>query len=120
MAKSWDNLSADYRDRLSRKGITKAGYESGSQSVTAARGHANTPEHPKEALKNKEKYDKYLKKKQSEHNRKKTILSAEERAKAYYDKPEQRRTKPYWPEHEETAFWNEYRKLGGLSISSHA
>jgi hypothetical protein len=102
---------------LSRKGITKQGYESGSQSVTAARGHANTPEHPKDALRHPGKYESYLDKIKKQRKRDRTLLSAAERAQKYYDSPENRRQKPYWPDDEETAFWNEYRSLQGLPVS---
>lgn len=54
----WASLSSDYRTRLLRKGITQEAYESGA-SLTAARGHANTPEHPEDAARNPSKYQKY-------------------------------------------------------------
>lgn len=43
--RGWDALSKSYRDRLSRKGITRASYERGG-SLASARGHGKTPEHP--------------------------------------------------------------------------
>lgn len=116
MAKSWDNLSQNYRDRLSRAGITKSGYESGSQSVTGARGHAKTPEHPQDVYKNKEKYRDYIEKKKEKVKRDGTLRTARERAERYASKPENKRKKPYWPATEETAFWNEYRNLMGLPV----
>lgn len=54
----WASLSSDYRARLLRKGITQEAYESGV-SLKAARGHANTPEHPEDAARNPSKYKKY-------------------------------------------------------------
>lgn len=44
-AAKWDALSASYRARLERRGITRARYLSGVP-LAAARGHAITPEHP--------------------------------------------------------------------------
>lgn len=55
----WNSLSSDYRTRLLRKGITQEAYEAGA-SLKAARGHAETPEHPEEAAKNPQKYKKYV------------------------------------------------------------
>lgn len=43
--KGWDQLSAKYRARLERNGISKSGYERGD-SIRSARGHAKTPERP--------------------------------------------------------------------------
>lgn len=45
--KGWDELSANYRKRLERGGITKTQYASGA-SLKKARGHEKTPEHPTE------------------------------------------------------------------------
>jgi hypothetical protein len=60
--KGWDSLSSSYRDRLSRKGITRERYERGHK-LDVARGHAETPEHGlKQAQKNPVKYRKYLNK----------------------------------------------------------
>src|SRR5260370_22176318 len=60
--KGWDSLSSAYRDRLSRKGITKEGYERGHK-LDVARGHAETTEHGlKQAQRNPVKYRKYLNK----------------------------------------------------------
>jgi hypothetical protein len=47
-ARNWDTLSAAYRKRLERAGITKRQYESGA-SLEKARGHGQTPEHPERA-----------------------------------------------------------------------
>lgn len=44
--KGWDSLSPGYRKRIESAGLTRADYEAG-QSLQRARGHANTPEHPK-------------------------------------------------------------------------
>lgn len=46
--KPWASLSPAYRDRLARKGITPEMHAAG-ESIRAARGHAHTPEHPREA-----------------------------------------------------------------------
>jgi len=43
--KGWTALSANYRARLERHGITKTKYEAG-ESIRAARGHSKTPERP--------------------------------------------------------------------------
>jgi hypothetical protein len=60
-ARNWESLSAAYRERLSRSGITKVAYESGAP-VTAARGHAKTPERPSRAAKNPDRYPEYTRK----------------------------------------------------------
>ena len=44
--KGWANLSANYRARLTRHGITQSGYESG-ESLQRARGHAAKPGQPR-------------------------------------------------------------------------
>lgn len=41
--KGWTALSAGYRSRLEKAGISRKDYESG-QSIRKARGHENTPE----------------------------------------------------------------------------
>lgn len=62
--KGWESLSASYRDRLSRNGITKERYERGHK-LDVARGHATTPEHGiKQARKNPVKYREYLNKRE--------------------------------------------------------
>jgi len=43
--RKWAELSATYRGRLERSGIGQSAYERG-ESLSAARGHAQTPEHP--------------------------------------------------------------------------
>jgi hypothetical protein len=60
--RNWEGLSGSYRSRLERSGVTRADYESGA-SVTAARGHAKTPERPERAAKNAERYPEYVLKK---------------------------------------------------------
>jgi hypothetical protein len=57
--KPWDSLSASYRERLSRKGITPESHARG-ESIRAARGHENTPEHPREVLTKPEKFRDYV------------------------------------------------------------
>lgn len=59
MARSWEGLSPAYRARLQRAGITRKAYENGAP-VTAARGHARTPERPERALKKPDRYEGYL------------------------------------------------------------
>ncbi|ANZ18305.1 hypothetical protein O1L44_20820 [Streptomyces noursei] len=46
--REWSALSDGYRSRLERKGIDRAAYESGA-SLKSARGHKETPEHPRDA-----------------------------------------------------------------------
>lgn len=46
--KGWNSLSADYRARLEKNGISKRDYEKGA-SIQAARGHKATPERPSQA-----------------------------------------------------------------------
>ena len=57
--KVWSNLSPNYRARLERNGVTRTQYERGD-SLKGARGHANTPENPAEALRNPDKYEIYI------------------------------------------------------------
>lgn len=57
--RDWNSLSSGYQSRLLGKGITKQAYESGV-SLKAARGHAHTPEHPTDVIKNPSKYSKYV------------------------------------------------------------
>lgn len=61
--REWDSLSETYRSRLARGGITREAYEAGAP-LSEARGHAKTPEHPKDAYKpkNRERYVEYRKK----------------------------------------------------------
>lgn len=54
----WSTLSPAYRARLEKGGITKAQYEAGA-SLSAARGHRETPEHPSEAVKKPGKFQSY-------------------------------------------------------------
>lgn len=58
--RNWDSLSSAYRARLQRSGISRSQYESGV-SLSAARGHARTPEHPQDAYKQsgRQKYKDY-------------------------------------------------------------
>ncbi len=46
--KGWSSLSANYRQRLEKNGISKKDYEGGA-SIQAARGHKETPERPTQA-----------------------------------------------------------------------
>jgi hypothetical protein len=59
--RDWNALSKAYQSRLLRGGITKQAYESGA-SLSAARGHAHTPEHPEDITrkKNQTKYRLYV------------------------------------------------------------
>ena len=43
--KGWNSLSAGYKARLEKAGISRKDYEQG-HSIQAARGHAKTPERP--------------------------------------------------------------------------
>lgn len=54
--KGWQSLSADYRRRMERAGMTQQDYEAG-HSLQKARGHANTPENPRSY--DAQKYQKY-------------------------------------------------------------
>lgn len=54
----WSQLSGAYRTRLMRSGINQETYEAGV-GLSKARGHAETPEHPVEAIKNPSRYAKY-------------------------------------------------------------
>lgn len=69
--RKWQTLSPAYRQRLERGGITRAAYESGAP-VTAARGHAKTPERPARALKNPGKYPEYTTKNAAKTEEQKT------------------------------------------------
>jgi hypothetical protein len=55
---SWDQLSAPYRSRLERGGVSKSDYDSG-RSLGDARGHAKTPERPERADNAPDKYREY-------------------------------------------------------------
>jgi hypothetical protein len=60
--RAWETLSAPYRKRLQRHGITKSQYENG-RPLSGARGHAATPEHGlKSARKHPKKYGDYIRK----------------------------------------------------------
>lgn len=54
----WTSLSSDYRTRLMRSGIDQKTYEAGA-SLKKARGHAETPERPADAIRQPSKYQKY-------------------------------------------------------------
>jgi hypothetical protein len=53
--KAWDDLSASYRQRLERGGITP-GMHARGESIRSARGHERTPEHPVEGMNKPEKF----------------------------------------------------------------
>lgn len=57
--KDWDSLSDSYRKRLERGGITKTAYDSGA-SLSAARGHAATPERPSRVNAAKPEHQSYI------------------------------------------------------------
>lgn len=59
--RTWSALSESYRNRLTRSGITESEFSSGA-SLRAARGHAATPERPKQAFRNPDLYSTYLRK----------------------------------------------------------
>lgn len=60
--KGWSNLSESYRTRLGKAGISQRDYEQG-RSIRAARGHAKTPERPRDALKRPYEYPEYIQRK---------------------------------------------------------
>jgi len=62
--RAWESLSASYRNRLSRAGVTREHYQSGG-NVSKARGHGQTPEHPREAARNPAKYREYTEKRRN-------------------------------------------------------
>lgn len=57
--KGWDQLSNNYRDRLTKAGVTREQYNTGG-SLEKARGHERTPEHPERAESQPDKYRDYL------------------------------------------------------------
>lgn len=57
--RNWNALSEGYRTRLERNGISRQDYERGV-SVTAARGHAQTPERPQQAARDETRFSDYL------------------------------------------------------------
>ena len=74
MAKQWGQLSASYRDRLARgfqrQGLSRTQvrgrYNRGTLGpVTAARGHARTPERPERATRWPERYREYIAKRET-------------------------------------------------------
>lgn len=56
--RGWDTLSAAYRGRLERAGITQSDYERG-ESIRGARGHAQTPERPTQRI-TREQFPQYF------------------------------------------------------------
>jgi len=57
--RDWSAIQSDaYRARLEAAGIGRKEYEAGA-SLKAARGHRSTPEHPKEAERDPQKYRQY-------------------------------------------------------------
>lgn len=60
--KGWQTLSHGYRARLEKSGISRSDYESG-HSLSKARGHSKTPEHPTDKI-DKTKYPTYYAKRQ--------------------------------------------------------
>jgi len=71
--RSWDSLSADYRARLTRNGVTPGDYSSGV-SLSHARGHAKTPEHPVRAQRNPQRYPEYVAKRKPSYGLPKPII----------------------------------------------
>ena len=55
--KGWSSLSAGYRQRLIRQGITKHDYDTG-QSLRSARGHGSHT--PSETRKREERYERFI------------------------------------------------------------
>lgn len=62
--KGWDSLSEPVRRRYQRNGVSRADYESGV-SLSAARGHAQTPERKERAERNPDRYREYLRRRNS-------------------------------------------------------
>lgn len=60
--RNWNALSSGYRNRLERAGISRRDYERGV-SVSAARGHAATPERPSRA--SPERHPEYFSRRQA-------------------------------------------------------
>jgi len=54
--KGWNSLSPAYRARIEKAGLTQKDYEAGTP-LSRARGHAQTPEHPRSY--DPQKYQKY-------------------------------------------------------------
>jgi hypothetical protein len=52
-------ISENYQRRLERAGVKQAQYRDKNFKLATARGHAETPEHPREATKHPERYQKY-------------------------------------------------------------
>jgi len=57
--RGWGSLSQPVRRRYERAGITESDYSSGV-SLSAARGHSNTPERPERAESQPDRYRQYL------------------------------------------------------------
>lgn len=57
--KGWGALTPAYQQRLGRAGISQRDYEAGA-SLSRARGHSVTPEHPGRATRNPAKYKEYI------------------------------------------------------------
>lgn len=58
--KAWQELKPAYRARMARHGATESNWQTFDRTV--ARGHGATPEKPKYAAKNPQKYSKYIEK----------------------------------------------------------
>lgn len=85
--KGWGSLSAGYRARLEKAGISRADYESG-QGLSKARGHAKTPEHPGRKI-DPQRYPEYL------SERQRLMREFEERkAQLWGDKPSRSKGRP--------------------------
>lgn len=63
--KRWSQLSAPYKARLKRQGVSPNTYNAGKADLRAARGHAKTPEHPGRAYRNPSRYPEYIAKKEA-------------------------------------------------------
>jgi hypothetical protein len=61
--RAWASLTEAYRKRLARAGITESRYQRG-ENLSRARGHGQTPEHPREAQRDLVRYRKYVEKKE--------------------------------------------------------
>ena len=112
MPRNWDNLSPKYRERLSRSGITKSQYESGA-SLSKARGHAQTPEHPNRAN-SKPEYARYRNRKAMKQIKERVSKSIRDRVEEYASKSS--RTGKDWAGKQTTEFWALYNELGSAGL----
>lgn len=77
----WDGRSPAYRRRLERNGISQAQWEAGI-SLSKARGHSKTPEHPKDIVRSSrpERFKEYV---EQRHNISGGLLERQQWARAF-------------------------------------